>query len=142
VNLRTKRAWNTTLLAAAFCLTAFRADAQHATVNLPVEAHWGSAVLQPGEYRLDVPAAQSWPQHLSLTQNGRVVWISSIAEGSGRESDRSYLRLVTVGGTYFVREYSSGPTGKQFTFWIPKATQPEPSVKAQATTLPLGKPTE
>ena len=35
-------------------------------------------------------------------------------------SNRSYLQLVNVNGTYFVRKYTSGITGRLLMFSVPK----------------------
>ncbi|MBV8865332.1 MAG: hypothetical protein JO210_08035 [Acidobacteriaceae bacterium] len=130
MNSTTKRAVNVAALVAATCLTAFRANAERARFDLPVEAHWGAAILKPGRYTFDVPPASSWPQQIFLTQNGRTIQILPAIESSSAESNRSYLRLVTVKGTYFVREYSSGQSGKSFTFQVPKSNPHELGLNA------------
>ena len=141
MNLTTKWIWRTTVLSAAVSLSAFGASAARATFNLPVEAHWGSVVLKPGKHTFDVLLASSWPQQISLIENGETVAISALTEWSGVNSGRSYLRLVAVGGTYFVREYSSGPSGKQFTFRIPKPIKAEAGVQTGAVTVPVSRGT-
>jgi hypothetical protein len=52
------------------------------------------------------------------------------------DSDRSYLVLVSVGGTYFVREYNSGPTGKRYTFGVPKLA-PKARTASATTSVPV-----
>ncbi len=37
-------------------------------------------------------------------------------------SDTSYLKLVEINGSYFVREFTSGASGKVFTFGVLKQT--------------------
>jgi hypothetical protein len=131
LNARTRRALNTAALAAIFLFTAFGAHAE-ATFNLPVEVHWGLAILKPGKYTINVPLAQSWPQQMSLTRNGKVVAsLMPSTESAGSESNESYLQLVSVAGTYYVGEYRSGPTGKQFTFLIPKGAVQMRNVEAK-----------
>jgi hypothetical protein len=132
LNARTRRALNTAALAAIFLFTAFGAHAEQATFNLPVEVHWGLAILKPGKYTINVPLAQSWPQQMSLTRNGKVVAsLMPSMESAGSESNESYLQLVSVAGTYYVGEYKSGPTGKQFTFLIPKGAVQVRNVEAK-----------
>ena len=135
MNFETKWVRRTTVLSVAVFLVAFSASAAHATFDLPVEAHWGSVVLKPGKHSFDVPLASSWPQQISLTDNNRRISISAITELSGVDSDYSYLRLVAVGGTYFVQEYRSGPTGRQFTFWTPKPSHSETGESPGTITL-------
>jgi hypothetical protein len=121
LNARTRRALNTAALAAIFLFTAFGAHAEQATFDLPVEVHWGLAILKP-----------AWPQQMSLTRNGKVVAsLMPSTESAGSESNESYLQLVSVAGTYYVGEYKSGPTGKQFTFLIPKGAVQVRNVEAK-----------
>ena len=120
MNLTKTRTIKITLFAATFFFAAVRAHAERASFNLPVEAHWGSTILEPGEYIIDVPLATSWPQLISLTRNGKLVRLQAMTEATETKSKGSYLQLVTVGDTYFVREYNSGSAGKLFTFNVPK----------------------
>lgn len=134
----TKRAIRTTMLASAICLSAFRVNAEHVTFNLPMKAHWGATVLQPGRYTFEIPLASSWPEQISLTKNGSSVLITPLWESVTDESNRSYLRLVTVGDAYFVREYNSGLSGKQFTFPVPKKAPHELMVQTPEKDVPVG----
>lgn len=138
MNSKIKRMVNTTVLASAICLTAFRANAEHLTFELPVQAQWGAVVLEPGRYTAEIPPATSWPQQISLKKNGRTVWISSLSETSIDETNSSSLRLVAVGDAYFVREYKSGQSGKQFTFQVPKRPRHELMVKAPGKDIQVG----
>jgi len=136
VNSIMKRAANIAALATVIGVTSSLASTEHATFNLPVEAHWGSVILHPGTYTFDVPSATSWPQQINLNRNGSTVWILPITESSGWfASDRSYLKLVAVGSTYFVHEYDSGQTGKQFTFRVPKGASHDLKIKPLIKTI-------
>jgi hypothetical protein len=46
-------------LAVGVGLTATPASAQQATFHLPFVAHWGSTVLEPGDYKLSAPVEWS-----------------------------------------------------------------------------------
>lgn len=141
MNSRIKLAVNTAVLASAICFTAFRANAEHLTFELPVEAKWGAAVLQPGiKYTVEIPLATSFPQQMVLTKNGSTVRILALSEESTDQSNGSYLRLVAVGDAYFVREYRSGQSGKQFTFQVPERPrhEREQMVKAPAKDIQVG----
>ena len=59
MDLRRTRLFNISVFAIALSLSALQAKAQQATFSLPFEVHWGSAVLEPGEYRLSAPQATS-----------------------------------------------------------------------------------
>ncbi len=129
MNSRIKRVVTTATLVTAICLTASLANAERAQFDLPFEARWGSTILHPGTYTFDIPSATLWPQQINLNKNGSTVWILPIAESTGLGSNHSYLKLVAVRGTYFIREYDSGQTGKQFTFGIPKDPSHELKIK-------------
>ena len=137
---RTKRLLNATAVTAAVCFTALPANAERATVNLPFEVHWGGVVLEPGEHTIFVTPAVSWPQRISLDEKRGTAWVLALAEGTEVESDTSYLKLVSVAETYFVREYFSGSTGKRFTFSVSDKTGHERGSKSyQIKYVPLEK---
>ena len=93
MNPKLKRTVNAAVLASAICLTAFRANAEHLTFDLPVEAHWGAIVLQPGRYTAEIPLATSFPQQIVLKKNGRTVWIILL----NGDIDRRILTAVLCG---------------------------------------------
>jgi hypothetical protein len=121
--------------AATFCF-AISATSEPVSFDLPVEAHWGMSILPPGHYTLEVPPTTSWPQTLSVIHQGEKQWISPLIQEAQEDSNRSYLVLVPVGGAYFVREYNSGPTGKRFTFRVPK-TAPKAQTASAMTSVPV-----
>jgi hypothetical protein len=127
---------NASVIAMAIYCGVPSAEAEQISFDLAVEAHWGTIILQPGHYSLEVPSAASWPQRICVTQNGKRHCISPLVEEVAEESQRSYLRLVTVGSEYFVREYDSGPTGKRFTFRVPKATSDEADATRSSIAVP------
>ena len=135
MNLITRRVLDIAVLAAASFCTVLSADAQNATFNLPFEAQWGDSILPPGEYHINVPLAQDWPQVISLSLGTKVVKILPLTECPVTSSKGSYLQLTKVRGKYFVREYNSASTGKQFTFRVPKQGAKELRVEAQARTI-------
>ena len=118
-------------LAATFFCSAFAANAERATFHLTHEVRWGSIVLAPGDYAISVPSAVSWPQEITLTLNGKTLYLMPVTESGGYKLDHSYLQLVAVGGTYFVSEYNSESTGKQFTFRVPKEAEQQRNIKTQ-----------
>jgi hypothetical protein len=113
-----------TLTVAAFAiaagLLASPLSAAQGKFNLPFEAHWGNAVLAPGSYKISGPSVTSPVGILYIYGNGKTqMAVPAMTEIRG-DSDHSYLRLVNVGGTYVVREFVSGATGRNYTFGIPK----------------------
>ena|SRR5579875_1603949 len=132
VSFNRKPVVSSALLAVAFCFAASRADAQKGIFDLPVEVHWGSTVLEPGEYTVDVPVSQPWPHQIYLIHNGKLLSIVlPEIENSGLQFDSSWLHLVSVHGAYYVEKYDSAATGKEFTFWVPKAEQGGLTIKVK-----------
>ena len=124
--------------AIAFGMIALPLSAQQAKFTLIHEVHWGSAVLQPGEYRLSGPNAAESPFNVMYIygNGGAQMAIPTITEPRP-ESKRSYLRLVNVSGTYVVREFSSGARGRTYLFPIPKTLRLKmtPAQEQQVSTL-------
>ena len=115
-------------------LTATPASAQQATFHLPFAAHWGSIVLESGDYKLSDPPGQLGSHLIYVSQPGhsKMVLAQSI-EIQPRHFDGSSLELVNVNGAYFVKKYRSALTGQVFTFPVPKGT-PEAEMASNAVT--------
>jgi hypothetical protein len=140
MNLQTNRVWSGIALLAALSLTPSHAHAQQGSFHLPVEAHWGNVVLPPGFYRISVPMRASWPEIVELSSHGQTVSILPELETSQPASDHSYFSLVQTQGTYAIREFHAGASGKVFTFPVPKTVGHEAAdaPQAQALRLPIG----
>ncbi len=117
-------------LATAISLIAAPLNAQQGRFNLPVEAHWGNAVLSPGAYKLSGPSVTSPIGILYISGNGQTQMAVPAVTEIKNDSNRSYLRLVNVDGIYVVREFVSGATGRNYTFGIPKTLRLRMSPKA------------
>jgi len=140
VSLLTNHIWSGVAFMAALSLTASHANAQHGSFNLPVEARWGNVVLPPGSYRISTPMRVSPPRIIEVSGNGKTVPIMVGVEESQPPSDHSYLWLLNMDGTYVVREFHAGDSGKVFTFLLPKTMDNKLADlrKMQATRLPIG----
>ncbi len=124
-------------LAAGLGLTATGASAQQATFHLPFAAHWGSTVLESGDYKLSDTTGQSGSHLIYVSQRGRgEVILPEASEIQPLHFDRSSLELVNVNGAYFVRRYRSALTGQVFTFAVPKA-KPETEMASAVTLIPV-----
>lgn len=123
--------WNMTRLitvsafVVALGLGASQARAQKATFHLPFEAHWGSTVLDPGNYTLSAPESRSVLHIFYLQRDNETRMAVPLIVNTQTASGRSHLRLVKVDGTYYVQEYVSEATGTALTFAIPKASHRE-----------------
>ncbi len=119
-----KRALTVVGFALAFSMIALPLSAQQGRFNLPFEAHWGSAVLPPGEYRLSGPSSTSSMNGVMyIYGDGKAQMVVPFTANPQPDSNRSFLRLMNVDGTYVVREFSSGAAGRSYLFGIPKTLQ-------------------
>lgn len=123
-------ALSVSILAVAAGLTASQANAQtlKGTFNLPFEAHWGTAVLQPGEYRMSIKRQPSTLPVIYLTGQGETRMVLIGTSRAIQESDHSYLRVEKIGQTQVIREFNSGVTGEQLIFLVPKSIKNEVAV--------------
>ncbi len=93
------------LLSIAFGAASLAANAQQAKFSLPFEAHWGNAVLQPGEYTISAPTPVSGVQVISLAGAEKTVYLLPSTESFqpqvGRElpSDREHRQHARSAGT-------------------------------------------
>ena len=121
-------------------IAASSANAQvlYGKFNLPFEAKWGRAVLQPGEYKIFLPLPTSAVQMINVTGNGKTQYVMTATVDGQRPYGPSLLRLVKVGDAYFVKEFESGAQGKLFSFVTPRAPQETPvetEAGSQTTTV-------
>ena len=108
---------------AAFAGTGLMQAGQQASFHLPVEAHWGKVVLQPGDYKMSLPDLSIGERTVRLEGDHNTVNELPLVTDVQKSSNKSEIELLRVDGTYFVREFSYGPTGKTFIFSVPKAAR-------------------
>jgi hypothetical protein len=135
---RSNRILSLAAIAVGLGLTATRASAQQATFHLPFAAHWGSTVLESGDYKVSASAGGSGNHLIYVSQPGRSkVVLPEATEIQQRHLDGSSLELVNVNGAYFVRRYRSELTGQVFTFAVPKASPETKMASAAVTSVPV-----
>ncbi len=128
---KTNRMARASALIVGVGLTALTLNAQQGEFNLPVQAHWGGAILQPGQHTVRVP--EKLGQTLvSLSSNADTQLAMPLTAELIPQSNRNYLHLVKVNGQYYVDVYQSGITGKRYIFPKPKAAQSGKSGEAEA----------
>ena len=112
------------VFALAVGLTASQANAQgaKATFNLPFQAHWGDAVLDPGEYSITLPPTAAGSPILQVSGQGKTIMVVAGIFRPMAQSERSYLRLEDFGQEHVVREFRYGVAGKSFIFSVPKSS--------------------
>ncbi len=131
------RALRISLFALAIGVTAMQANAQQGTFDLPVSAHWGTAVLAPGKHtvRVPIPMGQTYIYLESSGGSNTQIAVPTTIERTSNEN-RSYLHLTKVNGQYYVDEYRLGASGSNFFFPRPKAIRdPNGNVKAEEAKL-------
>src|SRR5947209_15989236 len=106
--------------ALAFISTALMQAAQQGTFHLPVTAHWGQVVLEPGDYRMSFPSPSAGQIEFLVQGAHKTVFELPLVTDVQNISSRSYFKLYAINGDYFIRELSFGPGGKTFTFSLPK----------------------
>jgi hypothetical protein len=122
---------------AAFACTGVMQAAEQGTFHLPMEAHWGQTVLEPGDYTIIQPTVSFDSMPLRVVGGEKSVFEPSHLAEFRQYSDSSYLKLTTVDGEYFVTEFSSGATGKTFRFDIPKSVRRHLATRRVDGTLAL-----
>ncbi len=110
------------MLSAAVTFAAGNGVGGQATFHLPVEAHWGMAVLEPGDYSMTLPDL-SHGQEVFVVRGSANAFVLPIVTNTEKASDANYLKLQKVNGTYFVIEYQAGVEGKAYEFSTPKAAR-------------------
>jgi hypothetical protein len=133
MNLSLSSVLSIALLSSALTLGTAKGNAQQATFHLPVEAHWNSAVLQPGDYRIVAPTLGVNEPAFVIRGETNAVYALPLVTNMQATSNSSYLLLEKVNGSYFVTKYSSGVTGKAFLFHSPKQARRQSIAKSETT---------
>ncbi len=120
MNVLTNRMSVFAMLAGLLGASSSQAAVQ-AQFHLPVAAHWGSTLLAPGNYTIEVKGFEpGGSKQVGVQGAGPAAWRMPVATDTEAISNSSSLQLVEVDGEYFVREYRAGSVGKTFTFGLPK----------------------
>jgi len=112
------------LLALGLAVTASSQAGVQAQFHLPVAAHWGQALLAPGDYKLLISDAASGFSRVVIQGEGGTVCAMPLVADPKASNGSASLLLVKREGNYFVREYRSEVDGKTCTFGIPKRLAP------------------
>ena len=122
---------------AAFVGPAAMQGAQ-ATFHLPIPAHWGQVVLAPGDYKLLAPNLSVGQPMFRIDGEGKSAFaLPKVTDNSEHYSKSSYLTLSEIDGSYYVKEFSSGATGKTFTFATPSDHRRQDIAKGQGNSFVL-----
>ncbi len=103
-----------------FGLGAGSANAQQASFTLPFEAHWGQAVLQPGEYKVHFPSGADSSRVVQVLGNGKIdLIVPQVTDYRMNETGIGHLTLVNDGGIYKVTGITDITGGRNFSFAVP-----------------------
>jgi hypothetical protein len=121
------------LFALAVGLTASQANAQsvRGTFNLPFQAHWGDAVLEPGKYTISLPYEGSLSPVMQVSGEGQTVMIL-VGMSQKTASERNYLRVENIGQAHVIRELTYGATGRLMRFSVPKSVRNQAAFERSA----------
>jgi hypothetical protein len=108
-------------------------QAEQATFHLPVVAHWGNTVLKPGDYKMSSPDSLIGTHEFKIEGEGRTIYAHPVVADPCQTSNSSHLQLKEIDGEYFVQGFSSGLTGREFTFYTPKRVRHLEAAKSPAT---------
>lgn len=129
---KTNRMARVAALTVGLGIAAVSLNAQQGSFDLPVRAHWGAAVLEPGEHSLKIPISNGQAIVYLGSRAGTEMAVPLTTERV-TESSRSYLHLAKVNGEYYVDAFQSGLTGRRFIFPKAKSTRrSSPAGEAEA----------
>ena len=104
-----------------------RAMAQQAfkgSFNLPVETYWGTTLLAPGHYTVNISLDPTQQVKLvRLMGDDMRVFILAGPPTPDRISDRNTLRLENINGVYVVRHLDAGIIGQSYVFPVSKSVR-------------------
>jgi hypothetical protein len=130
--LKTNWTLSAMLLAASCIAIAPQARAQEpflASFKLPMAAHFGNTVLQPGDYKIYRIAGMS---AIRVTGEGSIATIMASSVDSHVDLEKSRLTLINVDGTFSLKRFDSGSAGSRFDF-VPTKDHSRNSERASVT---------
>jgi hypothetical protein len=107
-------------------------NAYQGKFRLPVETHWGSTTLPPGDYTFTLPS-NSAPYRLYIQGQRVSAIIQANTAEQGVVSERPQLNLVDIADVYTVQTFEAPELGVTFTYWRPKQKHAEHKEARQKT---------
>jgi|ERR1051326_7267327 hypothetical protein len=89
--------------------------------TLPVETHWGAAVLQPGEYTISTDSVGPTAVIVITGENSTASVFTGPVTFGAPTNGRGQIELTEVNGTHVVTRFYAAATGKDYSFSIPKS---------------------
>ena len=106
-------------------------QAGQAAFHLPVTAHWGNAILQPGDYKVSLPDSSLGRPEFKIEGSGQTFYVFPLASDPHRTAKSGHLELKEINGEYFVRGFASEALSKEFTFYVPKPAHRQEAAKSK-----------
>lgn len=105
-------------------MLAASANAQQASFKLPMAAHWGGAVLQPGEYKVHFPNGSESMRVIEVSGNGKTLrFIPQVTAYARDPIEVGQLSLIGENGDYKVSSITDPIGNRTFTFSMPKSAE-------------------
>jgi hypothetical protein len=109
--------------------------------DLAAETYWGSTLLAPGHYTINMSLDPTQQVHLvRLEGDDRRVFILTGSPTPDRVSDRNELRLENINGVYVVRHLDAGLLGRSYVFPVAKKVRMQvqrASTSSQTVVVPV-----
>jgi hypothetical protein len=115
-----KRICSSIVLAGVAILPALHAESVQGRFHLRVAAYLGQTLLRPGDYRISLAQTNSGLKNVAIVGTGGYAYALPLVVEKQFSNGVSSLRLVEVGGNYFVEEFRSRETGKVYSFELSK----------------------
>jgi hypothetical protein len=124
MNIFRKSVSGLAILTGCLGLMAATANAQSASFKLPVEARWGTTVLEPGDYKVHFPTAADTFRVVRISGEQKTFnFVVPVTTYERNNSGSGRLTLVDVNGQYRVRSISEVSGDRTFSFPLPKAPE-------------------
>jgi len=130
-----KMKWTLTAALLAATVAVAQSPSYRGTFTLPVEARFGTTVLEPGNYTVSALGNASG---IRITGDTKSVSILSAGYDVTREGNKSKIILVSTDDGYALRSFESEAMGRSMKFVVPKAKHGMERASAKQTTIEVG----
>ncbi len=136
MNISTLRTIGLTALTLMFSTIPMQAG-EHASFHLPIPAHWGPVLLQPGDYQIIMPSLALGQSNFSVIGGGQTTLHLPMTTSLNADAVSTALYLSEIDGEYYVREFRSNAARKSFLFAVPKSKRVREIAKIKRHSLPV-----
>jgi hypothetical protein len=113
------------LVVSTAAVSAKAQNAYQGRFTLPVEAHWGSAALQAGDYTVTLPSNSApYRFYIQGDKVSAIIQVSTAEPGSVSKSSK--LDLVDIADGFTVKTFDVPQLALRFTYSMPAQERREP----------------